>query len=222
MTQRPIVVCPLKFEQRRLERAGVGDVCELHCCGPGEDRLGAWAHALDAQDRLIILAGLAGSLDPELPAGTAWMVQEVVGEPSDRRWTPQALDQAEPVSTTGPRAVVMSTRAPVTSNVSRQAHRENSQATLIDLESARFAQIATARHWPWAIIRGVSDDLSSALPEKAADWVGPDGRTCYPSVMRSLVAKPALIPVLVTLRQHSLEAMEHVAALIMRLAKSTR
>ncbi|MHC4947024.1 MAG: nucleoside phosphorylase-I family protein [Planctomycetota bacterium] len=205
---RPVVVCPLEFERRALDRVGLSDQCELQCAGHGSDRIAEWGRDQPRGPRTVILAGLAGSLCGDRPAGSAWWISEVINPASGRRWQPSL-----PVAAADPTSIV-STDASIVSPLERFRQRTQTGAELIDLESARFAAVAARRGWRWGIVRGVSDDFSVALPHGVDQWVQADGRTAYSVVMRSLLLKPKLLPLVLELRRHSTAAMEAVARLI--------
>ena len=61
MVEQAVVVCPLEFERRALEREGLGRRCALERCGPGAESVRRWA-ANHAARGPVILCGLAGSL----------------------------------------------------------------------------------------------------------------------------------------------------------------
>ncbi len=201
-----MVVCPLEFERSMLERAGLDEVAELCCCGPGADNIKQWC--LDQRDltQPVILAGLAGALIGGLKAGTGHIVSRVVDETGESGWVPPLsgdLTEAAVIAT--------STRAPLSGRIGRKVVNRTSGAMVIDLESVAFAMAASKLGWRWGVVRGISDDLSTLLPENIDEWVGDDGQTNWKHVMRALLVRPTLIPVVMELRQHSQQAMQAIA-----------
>lgn len=215
---RPLVLCPLEFERQMLIKAQLEDVCDLECCGPGADSICAWACKNENPGRPLILAGLAGALTGEHAAGSAHIITEVVDEHGEERWIPPLQDRqtADALGQT----IVTSTSATLSGRLAKQIMRRDSGGTLIDLESVAFATAAEKYGWTWGIVRGISDDLSSLLPENIEQWVDDTGRTRWSLVMRTLLCRPNLIPVVLELRTNSTQAMEHVGQLVRSLVKS--
>ena len=207
---RPIIVCPLEFERQQLERTGLTEHCDVQCSGPGSDRMARWVRTADPDGRIVILAGLAGSLHADRPAGTAWLISRVARPAPKRAFTPTF----EPRSEKAPDTEIISTDLTVGRPIARRQLQLASGATLVDLESERFASAARNRGWTWAIVRGVSDDFSTVLPDEIDTWVDDAGRTRFSTVMRSLLCKPTLLPVVLELRRNSTAAMEAVDRLI--------
>lgn len=207
--RRPIVVCPLQFERKMLERAGLALRCDLVCCGYGAARIAVWASGLGQPGRPVFLAGLAGGLSPAAHAGQAGVIREVVDAQTGQRWRsefalqPPAARVAQWSVTSNPTSVL--THA-AKSHLARQT-----SADLVDLESVAFAQAACAANWSWAIVRGVSDDLQSSLPPNIDQWVDHAGRPRVGVVLRALLFRPQLIPVVWKLQRCSSAAMQSVA-----------
>lgn len=212
---RPIILCPLEFERQMLERIELDASCDLVCIGPGADRVVEWAQRHAGESRPIVLAGLAGGLSPEFAAGSAHVVDQVVDENGEDTWSPTLGLAEQPMSG---EIIITSTRAPLTGRLARRLMNRETGGMLIDLESVAFAASAQKFRWSnWGIVRGVSDDVTTLLPEGLDEWVGETGHTRWGQVMRSLLLRPQLIPKVVELRRHSTEAMKGVAELLRRL-----
>ena len=209
MTRRALVVCPLRFERRALERAGLGRLCTLASCGPGADAAGRWA-SLQTPTGAVILCGLAGSLDLRFALGTAHTVSSVLVD--DRtRLTP---------SMTAPDGPVVS--SPGRTLTSVEAKREWAARTgsdLVDLESAAFARVAEENRWRWAIVRGVSDGPDTTLPADIDTWVDAIGRTRPVRVARAVLRGRVSPGRLMRLRTDGSAAMSAAAAVIERMLK---
>ena len=208
---RPIVLCPLEFEQQVLSRSAIAAHCEIICSGPGFDSITNWSDEHQRLERPIILAGLAGALTGELAAGSAHVVTSVVDETGEDHWSPLLTVGADRI---GDEVIVTSTRASLSGRLPRQILNQETGGMLIDLESVAFAIAARKYGWMWGIVRGVSDDLSTLLPEHIDQWVDSTGRTKWGYVMRALLCRPALIPITMELRTNSTQAMEEVARLL--------
>lgn len=211
----PIVVCPLEYERRSLERAGVGRLSELDCCGPGAERLGAWAERLGGGERVVILAGLAGALHSKRPAGTAWQVTGVHDAQRDEPWVP-TFDLAGRADGQE-RCVVTSTTGTVLGPVAKERLAGQTGADLVDLESVVFARAATRLGWRWGIVRGVSDGVDEALPGLIDRWIDERGRSRPGAVALALLRRPGWMPGVIRLAGQSRSAMRAVAARVVEI-----
>jgi nucleoside phosphorylase len=209
-----IVLCPLAWEASVLRRALRETDIPVSCCGPGPDAVEQWLNGAlaAASPRLIVLVGLAGALGSRCPAGTAYMISEV-RDPSGtviarRRSIGLHPDQLVAQATL--------TQAPtiVTSDAARSALARSSGADLVDTESITFTRLVEARGWPWAIIRGVSDDAHTPLPAAATGWVDAHGAVRTLAVARWVLRRPGQMPALARLRRHSAAALRACAALV--------
>ena len=212
----PIILTPLVFERRALARAGLGSDASLSCCGPGRSAIERWAAGPTAPPapRLVILAGLAGSMRPAFPARSAYAAATVIAANGARR--------EPPLPWTGQSAVIASAPGTLTTPQAKRSFADSSGADLVDRESAAFAEAAEKRGWRWAIVRGVSDGSDDALPADIDDWVDPKGRTRVSSVAGWLIRRPARIRPLLHLRADSVAAMEAVAMVVRSMLEEVR
>jgi hypothetical protein len=201
---RPLVVCALQFETAVLERSGLGAYCDLAVCGPGPLHVRRWAESIGETERPVILAGLAGGLRADRPAGSAWTIGEVIGEGGGRRRPSLIIKGLRP-------AVVVSTEAVVATVESKALLARRTGADLVDLESAAFAEAATGQGWTWGIVRGVSDGPDTTLPPGVERWVGSGGRTRGLFIVQSLLPRPWWWLGTLRLSRESRKAMQAVA-----------
>ncbi len=205
------VVCPLEFERRALLQAGVGKYCEVRCCGPGAlaARQGFQDSAIT--DGPIILAGLAGALREDISKGSAYVATRVIDD-AGHSWHPTGIAKGNLPGPSGP--TIISTAHTITTTQDKRALAQRSGADLVDLESAAFAEAASAAGRRWAIVRGVSDGLHDALPEAIDEWVDEQGRARTSAVIAAIVRRPALVSQVRRLRADSIGAMNAVAGVI--------
>ncbi len=206
-----VVICPLEFERRALLQAGVGKYCEVSCCGPGAlaARQGVQSSAIT--DGPIILAGLAGALREDIAKGSAYVATRVIDD-AGHAWHPPGIAEGDLPGPSGP--TIISTLHTITTTQDKRALAQRSGADLVDLESAAFAEAASAAGRRWAIVRGVSDGLHDALPEDIDEWVDEQGRTRTSAVIAAILRRPALVGEVRRLRADSIEAMNAVAGVI--------
>jgi len=199
-----------------LLQCGIDGQCDVQCIGPGGENMKRWATSHARPDGPVVLAGLAGALSPLCHAGSAYIAALVVDETGEDSWTP-TLTQPATATADSPHGdiVITSTQAPITGRLARQIVNRETGGMLIDLESVAFALAAQKGAWPWwGVVRGVSDDLTTLLPEGVDEWVSDGGHTRWGHVMRSLLLRPQLIPRVLTMREHSIAAMRAVAGLL--------
>jgi hypothetical protein len=211
--ERPLVVCALEYERRGLLRHGLGEVAEVQCCGPGAAGVRLWSQQRGTEHRLVILCGVAAGLDPAIASGEARIVTQVIDAKTGRRWIPAALDDLDPKRVLPPTVVAAYEKILCDPSAKRDLHNRTG-AHLADLESAAFAELATARGWRWTIVRGVSDGANDSLPIEVCRLVDAGGRTRPHEVGKCLVLRPNLLPELLRLRRHSIAAMAAVSNLL--------
>jgi hypothetical protein len=205
----PIVVCPLEFERRVLHRAGLGDRCRLDCCGPGPQAVVRWATGLTPAAP-VILCGLAGSVSPGYPPGSAHVPAAVLAD-DGQRFAP-TLGLAG-----GPTPLLGSADRTLTTPQAKRDWAQRTGANMVDREAAAFARTAAGRDWQWSIVRGVSDGPQTPLPDCVDAWVDPRGRTRAAAVCRAIVLGRVNIRRLNRLRSDSVAALRAAAEIIQRM-----
>ncbi len=184
--------------------------CHVVCCGPGAEAIGQWSAGVAGEPRVVILAGLAGSLSRRFAVRSAYIPAAVVG-PDGKRHRPTLI---VPEPDDAPAPIVTSVPATVTSPAAKRALAQETGTDLVDRESAAFAHAAIKRKWRWTIVRGISDGPDTALPQDIDAWVDQRGRTRIGMVLKSLARRPGILPSLVTLWADSTAAIVAAARLI--------
>ena len=214
-SSKPILLCPLQFERRALLAAGLDDCCDIVCCGPG-DAAGVWVkdNCVTNINSPLILVGLAGGLRDGLLTSTAHIAEKIIDEKGNS-WTPtfKFSDNASQVT-------IVSTRHVIVTPQAKRALAEQSNADIVDLESANFAAAASACGCQWAILRGISDCASDSLPRDIDRWVDSKGSTVPSAVVGSILRKPAVLKDIRRMRSASIAAMEAVSDIIKRMISS--
>ena len=205
------VICPLEFERRALLQAGVGEYCEVSCCGPGALAARQGVQSSPTTDGPIILAGLAGALREGISKCSAYVATRVIDD-AGHSWHPTGIAKGNLPGPSG--STIISTSHTITSTEDKRALAQRSGADLVDLESAAFAEAASAAGRRWAIVRGVSDGLHDALPDDIDEWVDEQGRTRTSAVIAAILRLPAMVGEVRRLRADSIEAMNAVAEVI--------
>lgn len=210
---RVLAVVGMRAEARLLPR-GV----EVVCAG-GDPRRTAAALAARGPEgvRAVLSFGLAGGLDPALPAGalvSAGRLRCADGtvRPVDPDWSSRLA--AVPGGRIG---VLAGAAALVASPPAKRALRAFTGAVAVDLESDGAGAFAARHGLPFAVLRAVADDAGATLPHAAAVGLRPDGRPHLPRVLWALTRRPGELPDLIRAARASAAALEALAAAAARL-----
>jgi len=188
---------------------------ELLLCagGVGPNRAAEAAEALFQKEapELLLVAGVAGALDPGLPvgavvaasgvrAGAAWLQPgRVLSVPSGDRVREGALLCSETILVDGA--------------AKRAARREAGEPLplAVEMETAGAAAVAERCGAPWAALRAISDGAEEALPLDFNRLREPDGDLSTVRVALAALAQPNVIPGLVRLGRNTSLAAEALA-----------
>jgi len=172
---------------------------------------------LDGSDfGIVILAGLAGALMPRLRTGDVRIAARVISEDGETWSATWPRDE----STARGLAMcdILTARHILRRPDERRSAHETTGAALVDTESAALAAWATrTNHKTWGVVRGVSDDVNTILPDGIDHWIGRHGRLRPWRVGYDLLRQPRSIPVMRRLGESSKLAMKGVVAVLERL-----
>lgn len=180
------VICPTVYEARAIRRSAKLRRAQVIVSGPGAEAVRrAVISVRDRVDR-VLLAGLAGGLDPAALPGSAYAVVRVStpdGRRLDAPWLVGGL----------PQAALVTAAQIVSSPAQKTALSQQSGATLVDLEGFHFAEQANMERLRWGIVRGVSDGHDQTLPPGIEKLISPRGRTRHlRAIVWAIANKPHL------------------------------
>lgn len=207
-----IVLCPLRYEQRQLQRAGLDRVAGIECCGPGADNVARWFERHEqraVQASWLMLVGVAGSIDTAAAPGTAHVVTAVIDQHDDRRRNSLLHPAGERRE-----CMITSSNTVIDTPEGRAALSYATGAHLVDQESASFAACADQLGVRWGIVRGVSDGMGSRLPRRIEQWVDDDGRTRVGRVLLCLLFSPGDLLRVLALGRTSRRAMRAATSVV--------
>ncbi len=200
------MICPLAFEaghvRRRLGRTGRARASVV-VSGPGPARARACVEALEPAPSLVILAGVAGGIEPGAEPEAGAMTPGVVIGPDEL-----AIRSAHPIAE--PSRSLASVATPVRTPAAKRTLHEKTGASIVDTEAYAFCEAAVARGIPWLVVRAVSDGPGDTLPDWVDRLVDESGKTNPLGVAGALVRGPARLGVLLRLGKYSGRAMGHV------------
>lgn len=210
------VICALAYEHRSLRRARIPGVQLLEPCGPGGRAIDAWAERFEREHgreieilgKPIVLAGLAGALNHHWRIGDAAWIRTVRLQ-DDRLLSAPYCDGAGEDRQAA--ADICTSERIVNTAAEREALAARTGCSLVDQESAAFAETSERYGWRWGIVRGVSDTGEEGLPPGVDAWVDERGRSRIGRVVKDLARHPGSIAAIGRLSRASRIAMNGVA-----------
>jgi adenosylhomocysteine nucleosidase len=144
----------------------------------------------------IVSFGIAGALDPALKPGTCVVARNVVD--NDAVWPVHAAwSDAIALKLNGSvRADLAGVDRVISEVTEKRRLFAHSGAAAVDMESHIAARMAHSHGVPFAAVRVVSDSALTPLPRSAAEALRDDGSVDVTRVVRSLLARPAELPLL--------------------------
>jgi adenosylhomocysteine nucleosidase len=188
-----------------------GGVLEVASVGLRASELDARAGRFRAP-ALVVAAGACGALSPALAEG-ALVVPEWVLAPG-----------GEPLATDALPALARAGRLLTVDDVAQTAEAKarlwlETGALAVDMESATVVRWARARGARAAVVRGVSDAATQAVPADLAGLVASDGRVSPGRAARTILARPAALGQALALRRGTTAALRSVASALATLAR---
>ena len=143
----------------------------------------------------LVSFGLAGGLDPALPAGALVLPRLVSGGGEQYDCDPALL-----VYLGGPTARLMLAGSAIAATVADKAALfAQSGAVAVDLESGAVARAAGEAGLPFAVLRAISDPADKDLPPAALVALDARGRVRPGRLAGSLLRGPGQLPALLAL-----------------------
>ena len=205
---------------RRVVCGRCGGAEVLVCrTGIGERVEGAMRTVLERSEASVVVsAGLAGALDPDLRAGDLVLCETVVSgaDPqapvvlSDARLLEAAASAAARAGLRVRRGRSLTVDRVAGDSAAKAGLRRTSGADVVEMESHRAGRIAAERGLPFLAARVVLDEAADLLPELPG-VVAPDGSTRMWAVLPYLVAHPQRLPLLLRLARSQRRAMQTLA-----------
>ena len=169
----------------------------------------------------LLSFGLAGGLDPALPAGTLLLPDRLRGpdareQPVDAAWHARL---AEIFHDQQPRiGCHFGADRAIASRAEKAMFFAETAAFAVDMESHILAAAAAEAGLPFAMIRVICDAADDVLPPAALNGVKPDGSTDLLGVLGSLLRRPGQIPALRRLARAAAAAERMLALCGSRIA----
>ena len=160
----------------------------------------------------LVSFGLAGGLDPALPAGALVVPAMVIAA---------GLSYAADPALSARLGGMMPLRALAGTVIladpaAKRAARDATGAAIIDLESGAVARVAARHNLPFAVLRAVCDPAGRALPPLALAALDTGGRIGIARVLASLLRHPWQVPALLGLAGDAMRARAALVAAVRR------
>jgi adenosylhomocysteine nucleosidase len=174
----------------------------------------AAASRLVARGATALLSfGLAGGLQPGLPAGTV-LVPLTVVDGNGKIWQ---ADQRLAQRFGEPSGSMLASDSILTTIADKRTAWERSGALGVDIESGAVARIAAIHGLPFAVLRAVCDPAERNLPPAALTALDPHGRIQPSALLRSLARHPDQIPALIALGREASRARTALLARVKQI-----
>lgn len=219
------IVCALRSEARHLvrpaprqasvQRLADGKLLVLTGMGPAAATNGAESLVAAGADALVSW-GLAGGLDPQLPAGKIFLPSEIATPggaslASDVLWRERLaaeLTGFAPLSS----GRLVTVAAAVTTVAGKAALFESSGAAAVDMESAAIAQVAHGRTLPFLAVRVIVDRAGDVLPDTFVAAIDASGEFSVWRLLAQLARSPGELSALLQLAHTFQQANRALAA----------
>lgn len=196
------------------------------CAGgsPGRAEAGARELVRGGASALISF-GIAGALDPALATGDIVLPRSVVAPCGDiydvdSAWIDRLTEQLA-LSARISHGALATVEQAAASPIAKQALRQKTGASAVDMESSGVAVAAAEAGIPFIAVRAIADTAHRAVPRSALVGLAPDGTARPLAVLAALLPRPWEIAALCGLAAASagaLRSLRRVAALDLRLA----
>jgi adenosylhomocysteine nucleosidase len=220
LTSRPSL--PLPFRHGRLGDREV--LCLAGGMGPKRAAAAAEAVLRGWKPDLLVMAGVAGALSPELAVadlviGDAvlsdgrLLLPPVVPALPDARYRTGPLLSLPHVLVTAEDKRAAAIATPV-SPEHRTPNTEHRTPLVVEMETAAVARVAIAHGIPWSAVRAVSDTAAESLPLDFNRLRSADGDLPTSRVALAAMMNPGAIPGLIRLGRNTSLAAEAVAGFL--------
>jgi adenosylhomocysteine nucleosidase len=215
---RVLIVTAMAEELAALSARRLPEGVHVAATGEGPRRAARRAAELCDLHRPDVLlgAGVAGALSSDLAFGEILVARRVCDASGDAPHPDAALSKrAAAIPGIRGGALFSADRMVVAARErSALAARIADDPSAVDMESAAWARVASARGIPYVVVRAVSDTADEDLPAYLARCYDPEGGIRRARVLLHALAKPGSVPGLLAMRRRVRECGERLSAFV--------
>jgi adenosylhomocysteine nucleosidase len=157
---------------------------------------------VEAGATALVSWGMAGGLDPDLPAGAICLPREVVAPDGMRFATASPWRETLTASVASCRPVasgaLLTSLHPIAGVAAKAQARHETGAVAVDMESSAVAEVAAASHVPFMAVRVIVDTAHDAIPSSVTA-AGESGQVRIARLLMGLARSPGEIVALIRL-----------------------
>jgi len=153
----------------------------------------------------VILAGLAGALDPALNVGD--IIFDAI---PDKFWSPLPFRQCK----------IHTADHLISLIAEKQQLFTETGCAAVDMEGAIVRRLAESAGIPMLHIRAISDSAVEALPERMVNWIDDVGEPLFPRIAADMLRYPSQISTMMRLGRNSRLALQNLAPAIKQIVQS--
>jgi adenosylhomocysteine nucleosidase len=185
--------------------------------GMGSTAAGMAARRLiEAGATALVSWGMAGGLDPDLPAGAICLPREVVAPDGMRFATASSWRETLTATVASFRQVtsgaLLTSLDPLTGVAAKAAARHETGAVAVDMESSAVAEVAAASHVPFMAVRVIVDTALDVIPGSVTA-AGESGQVRIARLLVGLARSPGEIVPLIRLAHRYRAAVRSLRAI---------
>jgi adenosylhomocysteine nucleosidase len=170
---------------------------------------------VEAGATALVSWGMAGGLDPDLPAGAICLPREVVAPDGMRFATASPWRESLTASVVSRRPVtsgaLLTSLHPIAGVAAKAQARRETGAVAVDMESSAVAEVAAASHVPFMAVRVIVDTAHDAIPSSVTA-AGESGQVRIARLIAGLARSPAEIVALIRLARRYHAAIRSLGA----------
>jgi nucleoside phosphorylase len=202
------------------KRLPPGTVVAASGDGPRRAARGVAALCKRHQPALLIGAGVAGGLTPDLGVGDLVVAQRVLDERGEAPAPHAPLTAAAAAKPGAQAGTLLSLDQPLVSAAEKAqwAARVGPPPAAVDMESAAWARAAAAHGVPFLIVRIVSDTAEEDLPGYLSSCMRSEGGIGRTRVALAALLNPGTIPTLWHLRRRVADCAGRLADFVAHVA----
>lgn len=201
-----LILCALPMEAREIDKSLGRGKFDVRTIGLGAKRI----PKIPSQTRVVIVAGLAGGLDPMLRVG------DIVLDTKNPQGLPSLGFAPENPWRVG---LIHTSTCAVCSAAEKSAMFKETGALAVDMEQSRVADALLGSEVRLIGLRAISDPAHMAVDPAVLRFIDDTGRVRPLSVISTLATRPGLIPHLRELNSNSKLALRRLGDAVKSLVE---